>query len=126
VPATPVIQTAGATDTSVVLHGSGTPGDTVRVEAVSGGTKCTATVGGGGTWTCAFPRSATTLVRAVDIDAASGGMSHYSAVRSIPVALEPEEPAVPFFLLAWLLDFGDRLGELRPGETFEISSDGLP
>ena len=131
VPATPAITSVASTTTSVLLSGTGTAGDRIRAYSGSGSTLCSATVGSTGRWSCVFPRSSAATARVVDIDASSGGMSAYSASRSIPTTLVIPVAAPPTeqqtrALVQWLLEFGEGLDALAPGSTITISSDGLP
>lgn len=131
VPAAPTITVAASSGDAVLLRGTGTPGDTLRVERSSGAALCTTTVDGSGAWSCIFAKSAVGQARALDIDAASGGMSAYSAYRSIPVLATPvvptePEPETPPAVVAWFVEFGGDLMNLRPGDRFTLNVSGMP
>lgn len=130
IPVAPAIAAVASTTNSVVLSGSAEPGDAVRIQRVSNGaTLCTTTATGAGTWACQFPKSSANAVRAIAIDP-SGGMSAYSANRTIPVFVAPPLPteAVPTTpsLVSWFLNFAGDLNDLKPGDTFTIQVSGMP
>jgi Beta-propeller domains of methanol dehydrogenase type len=136
IPAAPPISSVASTTNSVILDGSGAAGDTVRIERPTGAELCTTTVTGAGTWACQFPRSSATSARAIAIDAQSGGMSAFSPERAIPVATTPapptttptppQTPSDPVTLVAWFLEFGGDLSNLRPGDSFTLNVSGMP
>jgi hypothetical protein len=120
---------------SIAMSGAATPGDTVRIVGGSGATLCQATATGAGTWGCGFAASTETSARAISIDPQSGGLSAYSASRSIPVfvAPPPDEPTPPAppapdlpTLVQWLLNFDGDLTNLKPGDTFSMTIEGMP
>lgn len=131
VPETPTAVAASAGN-SIAMTGAATPGDTVRIVGGSGATLCQTTATGAGTWGCGFAASTETTARAISIDPQSGGLSAYSASRSIPVfvAPPPDEPVAPGpdlpTLVQWLLNFDGDLMNLRPGDTFSITIEGMP
>lgn len=134
VPETPTAVAASAGN-SIAMSGAATPGDTVRIVGGSGATLCQTTATGAGTWGCGFAASTETSARAISIDPQSGGLSAYSASRSIPVFLapppaDPDEPAPPApslpTLVQWLLNFDGDLMNLRPGDTFSMTIEGMP
>jgi hypothetical protein len=128
IPEAPTITSVTAPSGQVVMRGTGTPGDDLRVDAVGAGTLCSTSVNGAGEWVCSFPVSSASAARAVDIDAVSRGMSAYSASVALPVA--PAPPAAPplptLLVISWLLDFGGGLDGLLPGDVFTVTSSGLP
>ncbi len=140
IPPTPVISTVAATTNSVVLSGGGAPGDTVQVVRPAGTSLCTTTVDSSGVWACQFPKSSTSSARVFVTDGQSGGMSAYSAARTIPVFVAPvtpvaptpvaptpvAEPAPTVALVNWFLEFGGNLSNLKPGDTFKLNVSGMP
>jgi hypothetical protein len=130
VPETPVFAATASSGSNVITTGTGTPQDRVQVQRTDGGVLCSTTVSASGAWACTFPRSSATSARVIAIDPSSGGMSSYSAARSIPVRtvqLPTEAPTeVPVAALTWLLQFGGDLTKLKPGDTFTVSIDGMP
>jgi hypothetical protein len=126
VPEAPTMNAGSSTTNSVVLTGSATPGDAIRIVRDGGSTLCSTTASGAGTWSCVFAKSTATTARAIAIDPSSGGMSAYSATRSIPVAVTPAVPPTLPTLRLWLLQFGGNLTDLTPGEPFTISVSEMP
>jgi hypothetical protein len=131
VPEAPTAVAASAGN-SIAMSGTATPGDTVRVVGGSGATLCQTTATGAGTWGCGFAASTQTSARAISIDPQSGGLSAYSATRSIPVFVappvgepDPPAPVLPTLVL-WLLNFDGDLSNLRPGDTFSMTIEGMP
>jgi hypothetical protein len=131
IPETPTA-TAASAGNSIAMSGSATPGDTVRIVGGSGATLCQTTATGAGTWGCGFAASTETSARAISVDPQSGGLSAYSASRSIPVfvAPPPDQPAPPApdlpTLVQWLLNFDGDLMNLKPGDTFSMTIEGMP
>lgn len=129
IPQTPVFGSTASSGSNVITTGTGTPGDLVQVQRLDGGVLCSTTVNSGGAWACSFPKSSASSARVITIDPASGGMSSYSEVRSIPILIAqvptqaPTE--IPVTALNWLLQFGD-LTKLKPGDTFTVTIDGMP
>jgi len=130
IPETPVFATTASSGSNVITTGTGTAYDRIHVRNPDGGVLCSTTVSAGGAWACTFPRSSATSARVIAIDPASGGMSSYTAARSIPVPLVPLETQapeeVPVAVLNWLLQFGGDLTKLKPGDTFTVTIDGMP
>lgn len=130
VPETPVFGATASSGSNVITTGTGTPGDRIQVQRPDGGVLCSTTVSTGGAWACTFPKSSASQARVVAIDPSSGGISSYSAARSIPVLptqLPTESPTeVPVAALKWLLKFGGDLTRLKPGDTFTVTIDGMP
>lgn len=130
IPSTPVISNVVSTTNSVVLSGTGASGDAVRIVRPAGTSLCTTTVNGAGAWACQFPKSSTSSARVIEIDAQSGGMSAYSAARTIPVLVAPEAPQTPpveeITLVNWVLEFGGDLKNLKPGDKFTLNVSGMP
>jgi len=128
VPEAPAITTAASTTLSVILRGTATPNDAVRIVRPNGTQLCTTTATAVGTWACQFPKSSTSSARAIAIDPPSGGMSAYSAARSIPIFVapvtEPDE-TLPT-LVSWFLEFGGDLENLKPGDKFTLNVSGMP
>lgn len=152
VPEAPQISTVAAPASTVTVTGTSTGGDTVRVVDGDGATLCSAVVQDGGSWACSFARTAATTVRALAIDASSGGMSAYSAARAIPAAPPAPTPdpeptpsptptpvpsttptpvatPTPIPTLAaperWTVTITGDLLNLRPGDTFSVTIGGM-
>lgn len=125
IPPAATISTVASVSNSVLLRGAGTAGDTLRVERSNGTSLCTTTVAANGTWACTFGKSSAARARVIDIDAASGGMSAYSAYRAIPVYEAPAADA-PLAVVTWFLEFGGDLMNLRPGDSFTLNVSGMP
>lgn len=137
IPETPSIGVAAGSGDTVLLSGTATAGDALRVVGPTGIVLCSTTVGSGGTWSCAFPKSSATSARVLTIDPSSGGMSSYSEARSIP-ALTPAAPTTPRVVptlpadptattvTEWFLEFGGDLMNLKPGDTFTVTISGMP
>lgn len=129
VPETPTFTTTASSGSNVITAGTGTPHDRIQVQRADGGVLCSTTVNASGAWACTFPKSSASSARVIALDPSSGGMSAYTAARSIPVRvtqLPTESPTeVPVAALAWLLQFGD-LTKLKPGDTFTVAIDGMP
>lgn len=130
VPETPAFGATASSGSNVITTGTGTPGDRIQVQRPDGGVLCSTTVSAGGAWACTFPKSSANQARVVAIDPSSGGISAYSAARSIPVLptqLPTESPTeVPVVAISWLLKFGGDLTKLKPGDTFTVTIDGMP
>ena len=130
IPEAPAITTVASTVNSVVLSGTATAGDGVRIVGGNGANLCTTTASTGGTWACQFPKSNASSARAISINQPSGGMSAYSASRSIPVFVAPVLPTLPVeppvTLETWFLEFGGDLSNLKPGDKFTLSVSGMP
>lgn len=133
VPETPTAVAASAGN-SVALSGAATAGDVVRVVGGSGATLCQTTANGAGAWACGFAASTETSARAISVDPQSGGLSAYSASHSIPVFVAPVTPPVTPVtpgpqlptLVQWLLNFDGDLMNLKPGDTFSMTIEGMP
>jgi hypothetical protein len=131
IPETPTAAAASAGN-SIAMSGTATPGDTVKIIGGSGATLCQTTATGAGTWGCGFAASTEISARAISADPQSGGLSAYSASRGIPVfvAPPPDEPAPPGpdlpTLVQWLLNFDGDLMNLKPGDTFSMTIEGMP
>jgi hypothetical protein len=126
VPEAPAITTASSTTNSVIIRGTATPNDAVRIVRPNGTQLCATTATGVGTWACQFPKSSTSSARAIAVDPPSGGMSAYSAARSIPIAAAPVVDEEIPTLSAWFLEFGGDLANLKPGDTFTLNVSGMP
>jgi hypothetical protein len=126
VPEAPAISSAVGTTNSVLLRGTGTVGDLVRIVRPGGSTMCSTTVAASGKWACAFPKSTTASARALAIDPSSGGMSVYTASRSIPIATAPVQDEDTPTLANWFLEFGGDLSNLKPGDKFTLNVSGMP
>jgi hypothetical protein len=127
VPETPAFGVTASSGSNVITTGTGTPHDHIQVRRTDGGVLCSTTVSSGGTWACTFPKSSATRARVVAIDPMSGGISSYSLARSIPstAVLLPTE-ALPEAAVTWLLNFGQDLSKLKPGDAFTVTVDGIP
>lgn len=126
VPTTPTVTTSASSGSTVVLGGSATANDRLRVLAPSGATLCSTTVTAGGTWACAFPASDVDSARAVAIDPQSGGMSARSAARAIATSDDPvTDPTIEQELVSWVLTFGD-LSNLKPGDRVGLTIGAMP
>jgi hypothetical protein len=130
IPTTPAMTSVVSTANSVVIGGTATAGDAIRVVRSNGTSLCTTTVTGAGTWACQFPKSSAASARVIATDPQSGGLSAYSASRSIPI-FEPETlvtPPVdpPLTLVSWFLEFGGDLMDLKPGDSFILNVSGMP
>gem|GEM_PF-1248642 len=143
IPETPLENPVASTTDSVLLSGTATAGDAIRIEGDGGSVLCTTTVTGSGAWACAFPKSDAATARTVAVDPQSGGMSAATAFRSIPVAPPPppptpETPATPaaptlptlpqqpIALIQWLLSFSGDFSNLKPGDTFTLNVSEMP
>jgi len=74
---------------TVTFTGTGTPGSTARVVNSSGSLLCSATVGGGGTWSCVYdgrPSSISTPVRSYLVQPGTGARSSVAQLSTLPAA----------------------------------------
>jgi len=131
IPEAPVIASALSTTNSVVLGGTATSGDAVRILSGNGTILCSTTATAGGNWACQFPKSNAPSAHAISIDPPSGGMSAFSASRRIPVAIAQTLPTLPDTgstppLVSWFLEFGGDLSNLKPGDKFTLHVSGMP
>lgn len=126
VPTAPTISTSASSGSTVVLGGTATANDRIRVLAPSGTVLCSTTATGTGTWACAFAASDVDSARAVAIDPQSGGMSARSAARAIATSDDPvTDPTIEQELVSWVLEFGD-LSNLKPGDRFSLTIGAMP
>ncbi|MEO8528433.1 MAG: hypothetical protein ABI435_05090, partial [Pseudolysinimonas sp.] len=125
VPNTPSIGTAVSTGSTVAMRGSGTAGDRIRVVNNASSQLCSTTVALSGAWACSFTSTSSVVARALDIDAASGAISAYSASKSITI-VGPASVVTPNVLEEWLLTFDGDLSKLKPGDHFSITLAGIP
>jgi hypothetical protein len=123
IPSAPAVATVS---TSGVASGTGTAGDRIRLVNGAGAQLCTTVVTGSGTWSCTvtLPKTAG-QARAYQVDAASGGMSAYSASVTLPAL-----PVVPAAVPAptprpWSISFGE-VTEFRPGDSLTIEGTDAP
>lgn len=126
--------TVARSGNSLAMSGTATAGDIVRVVGGSGATLCQTTASAGGVWACGFTASQETSARALSVDPQSGGLSAYSTSRAIPVFVAPtlptQTPTTPTVvtptIVKWLLSFDGDLMNLKPGDTFSVTIDGMP
>ncbi|HWH97411.1 MAG TPA: hypothetical protein VNS80_03510, partial [Pseudolysinimonas sp.] len=134
IPEAPTIATAASTTNSVILSGTATPGDEIRIVRTNDTNLCITTATATGTWVCAFPKSSASTARAIAVNLPSGGMSAYSSSQDIPIFVAPvlpattPEPTLPTLptLVTWFLEFGGDLSHLKPGDTFTLNVSGMP
>ncbi|MEO5533859.1 MAG: hypothetical protein ABIR17_01850 [Pseudolysinimonas sp.] len=130
VPNTPSIGTAVSTGTTVAMRGSGTAGDRIRIVNNADSQLCTTIVTGLGAWACSFTSTSSVAARALDIDAASGAMSAYSATKLITIVAPAPAPGTPEVtppvLEDWVLTFDGDLSKLKPGDHFSVTLAGIP
>ena len=123
VPTTP---TVAASTTTGRVSGLGVAGNTVTVSNPGGTQLCSAVVSGSGAWNCTVAqRTSAIRARAVQVDAASGGMSAFSGYVTVPalaVAPTPEPTTTP---RPWSVNFGAS-SELSPGDSLTISGRDAP
>jgi hypothetical protein len=123
VPTSPTVK---ASTTTGRVSGVGVAGNTVIVSNPGGTQLCSAVVGGAGTWNCSVTQRATAVrARAVQVDAASGGVSSFTGYVTVPalaVAPTPEPTPTP---RPWSVNFGAG-SELAPGDSLIISGTDAP
>ena len=123
IPAAPAVTTVS---TAGRASGTGTAGDRIRLVNAAGAQLCTTVVTGSGAWNCAvtLPKTASTA-RAYQVDAASGGMSAYSAAVALPArTVVPTATPTPT-PRPWSINFGGS-SEYRPGDTVTIDGTDAP
>ena len=132
VPETPTFATTASSGANVITTGTSGPNDRIQVHDPDGSILCSTVADSAGNWACSFPKSSVSVARVIAIDPVSGGMSSYTASRSIPVPTVPTQappapPAdTPVAVLKWLMQFGGDLSKLKPGDTFTVTIDGIP
>lgn len=127
IPTGPAITTVASTTNSVIVRGTAVAGDAIRIVRSNESTLCSTTATASGQWACQFPKSSASSARAISIDPQSGGMSAYSASRSIPIFVPAAPDSTPTpTLVSWFLEFSGDLMNLRPGDSFTINVSGMP
>ena len=123
IPSAPAVATVSSAGKA---SGTGTAGDRIRLVNGAGAQLCTTVVAGGGTWSCTvtLPKTAGTA-RAYQVDAASGGMSAYSASVALPARAIAPTPTPTPTLRPWSINFGTAT-EYRPGDTVTIDGTDAP
>ncbi len=126
IPTAPVLTKVNSSGTA---SGTGSAGTSVRVVNAGGTQLCTTVVQGGGTWSCHVTLHSTAgKARAYQVDAASGGMSDYSAFVNLPTLAVPETTPTPTPTSTprpWTFSMGGT-STLSPGDTVEIEGEDAP